>query len=400
MSRKYPLLYDKAWLTQKYVEEKISSRAISELIGCGTTSVENGLKRFKIPARSSGESNMRFPLLRDKAWLENMYLEKRLSSMKIGKVLGCDSSCVTRALESLSIPRRVHKEARLESIGLEDKAIIELMYVKEKKSAQEVGEYLGCSNSTVYNALPRLGIQKRCPYDTRAKHVGEESKVLLESMYITKKKCVPEISEELNCSCTSVYNALRRHGIPIRSLPEARSHDSGFIELNNRDWLYQKYVVEERSGQKIADLLGCHASTVLKRLARECIACRTPSEIRPMIKLKRSRTRIEVRLEEILNSIVDCIEYTGDGGFWIPTMGTHLNPDFIIRDRKIAIEANGDYWHSPLLRRDMNATAVVTYRKAALKKAGWRLVVFWESDILREDAGAFVLSVLKKEGIV
>lgn len=61
------------------------------------------------------------------------------------------------------------------------------------------------------------------------------------------------------------------------------------------------------------------------------------------------------------------------------------------------VEIFGDYWHSPLIR-GQNIPFNQTYkgRKKTLKKYGWKLIVFWETDLLREDAESFILSQLNK----
>ena len=85
-------------------------------------------------------------------------------------------------------------------------------------------------------------------------------------------------------------------------------------------------------------------------------------------------------------------KYVGDGSFWIE----RINPDFIETNGKnTAVEIFGDYWHSPLLNRKLGEKSTLTYRKRALKKHGWKLVVFWESDLKRVDAEQFVLLTLK-----
>jgi len=50
---KYPELQDKNWLEQKYVEEKLSTTAISKIIGCHKDSVTVALKRHEIPRRTN-----------------------------------------------------------------------------------------------------------------------------------------------------------------------------------------------------------------------------------------------------------------------------------------------------------------------------------------------------------
>ena len=56
MSKKYPLLDDKEWLEEKYLEERLSIRAISSVVGCSGRAVWNALKRLKIPTRKCFEA--------------------------------------------------------------------------------------------------------------------------------------------------------------------------------------------------------------------------------------------------------------------------------------------------------------------------------------------------------
>lgn len=260
-----------------------------------------------------------------------------------------------------------------------------------------------------------------------------------------------------------------------------------FPQLNDRDWLYQKYWVEELSSEEIAKIVGCNSSAVLRALGRLGILRRTNSEAKkgklhplwgkhrteetkkkmsdahkgkpglkgdksPMFgkhpseetrgkmsdaqrgeknnnfgkprseetkrkisesergkkvseetkKIKREQrkhqkipthhTKPEMIFESICKRRNLPFKYTGDGSFWIE----NINPDFIeCNGKKIVVEIFGDYWHSPLLRNTVSYNQTYEGRKKILKKHGWKLIVFWETDLLREDAEAFVLSVLK-----
>ena len=270
---------------------------------------------------------------------------------------------------------------------------------------------------------------------------------------------------------------------------------SKYPQLNDREWLYQKYWIEELSSEEIAKIIGCASSAVLRALRRLNIPRRTNSEAKkgklnplwrkhhsegtktkqsnaqkgkpglkgnknPIFgkhpsegtrgkmseakrgeknpnygkprsektkrkisesergkevsqktknKLKQSRkrqrisknnTKIELILKEIAEKNTDRIKYTGDGSFWIETPEMNINPDFIVIGKKIAIEANGEYWHYSLNNYKKRENSGVNKRKELLKKVGWKLIVFWGEDLLREDAETYVLSVLKRHKIM
>lgn len=93
--------------------------------------------------------------------------------------------------------------------------------------------------------------------------------------------------------------------------------------------------------------------------------------------------------------IVKSVEDTRNNSFHIG----RLNPDFIIRDMRIAIFINGDYWHSALLRPTLRDTQQPKFQIAECKRHKWKAAVLWESDLLREDVEAFLLNELSKHKI-
>lgn len=116
---------------------------------------------------------------------------------------------------------------------------------------------------------------------------------------------------------------------------------------------------------------------------------------------KRKKTKPERVFEDICKRNHLPFHYVGDGQLWIGKKGKkQLNPDFIeANGKKICVEVMGDYWHSPLLNMNMKEYATLGFRKKHYKCYKWQPIFIWESDLKRQDAEAFVLSVLKSEGI-
>ena len=116
-------------------------------------------------------------------------------------------------------------------------------------------------------------------------------------------------------------------------------------------------------------------------------------------KIRKHHTKPELIFERICKNNNLPFKYTGDGSFWVGK-NPSVNPDFVeCNGKKIAIEIFS-YWHDPL-RRHCKVPYNQTYegRKRILKKYGWKLVVFWHEDLVREDAEQFVLTKLQKGGI-
>ena len=107
-------------------------------------------------------------------------------------------------------------------------------------------------------------------------------------------------------------------------------------------------------------------------------------------------TKPELIFEDICKKYNLPFKYVGDGSFWIGK-NPSVNPDFVeCNGKKIAVEIFGDYWHSPILNWKLKERSTLTHRQRILKKYGWKLIVFWQSDLLREDAEQFILLQLSK----
>ena len=119
-------------------------------------------------------------------------------------------------------------------------------------------------------------------------------------------------------------------------------------------------------------------------------------EARKHRKIPTHHTKPELIFEEICKKHNLPFKYTGDGSFWIGK-NPSVNPDFVeCNGKKTAVEIFGDYWHSPLLNYGLKENRTLSYRKKILKKYGWKLIVFWESDLKREDAEQFILNEMQK----
>lgn len=68
-------------------------------------------------------------------------------------------------------------------------------------------------------------------------------------------------------------------------------------------------------------------------------------------------------------------EWVGDFSFWISRDGRSMNPDFVHREKRLIVEAFGDFWH---------AESDEPERKSHFATAGWQAVVVWQSEFKRD----------------
>lgn len=111
---KYPLLSNQEWLSQKYLNEKKSTIEIAKEIGCSLRAVGYAFKKFKIEARSLGEARsiqkprkLMYEDLTNSEWLKTKYIDEKLTTEEIADLVGAKTSnSVRQALLRSGIPVR------------------------------------------------------------------------------------------------------------------------------------------------------------------------------------------------------------------------------------------------------------------------------------------------------
>lgn len=97
----------------------------------------------------------------------------------------------------------------------------------------------------------------------------------LYEQYIVQRKNSFEVAKEAKCAWQTILKWLKRCEVPIRSRREARTEHK---ELTNRKWLYHEYVELEKSMCRIARELDCSSTAVQKWLKQHNIPARSASE--------------------------------------------------------------------------------------------------------------------------
>lgn len=101
----------------------------------------------------------------------------------------------------------------------------------------------------------------------------------LYEQYIILKKSTVRIAEEAGCANPTVGKWLKRHGIPVRSQSEAMGCP---VELQNKDWLYEQYVLQNKNMKEIAEELGCGHNTVFEWVKRHNLTKSCPTKRRKL----------------------------------------------------------------------------------------------------------------------
>lgn len=206
-----------------------------------------------------------------------------------------------------------------------------------------------------------------------------------------------------NCFWGKHHSEVTRQKIR-KSLMGRPSPKKGKIDIYSEETI--RKMSEVKKGENNPNY-GKHHTEETKKKIREGekgkkISTETRQKLREARKRQKGFPKHHTKPEKIWEGIVIDkhslpFKYTGDGSFWIGKNPT-INPDFVeCNGKKIAVEIFS-YWHDPL-RRHCKVPYGQTYegRKKILEEYGWKLVVFWQEDLEREDAEEFVLNVLRKE---
>ena len=299
-----------------------------------------------------------YPELNNRCWLYEKYWGEDLGSQRIAKIIGCSKPTVRASLKRLNIPTRKPNEQIKQ---LQDKEWLYKKYSIEELNCTEIGEIVGCYPSTVYRALRRHNLTTR---DRSEAQRGEKS-------WIYGKHLSKATKQKLSDANKGENNPM---------------YGKRFCGENNH-FYGKEHTKETKKVMRGKAKKRCESEEERKKLRK-----RLTANMRP--------TKPELIFEEICKKNNLPFRYVGDGQLWIGK-GKKLNPDFIeANGKKIVIEIFGSYWHSPLRNFGLKEEATLPFRKAHYKKYDWQSAFIWEEDLRRRDAEAFVLSALKKEGVI
>lgn len=97
--------HDRETLYQKYVVEGKSGEQVADELGCDTSTVFKWMHRLDVPVRQA-KHQMRDRAWRDKEAMEEMYLEKGMSTREIAEELDCKNPTIFKWLHRHGIPTR------------------------------------------------------------------------------------------------------------------------------------------------------------------------------------------------------------------------------------------------------------------------------------------------------
>ena len=307
---------------------------------------------------------MKKQCLDNKEWLHGQYIIQRKSIRQIAKENNCGSTTVNRYLTKHNILSRNLSEAKLgDSLNLlNDYDWLYDQYSTQRKTPETIAKENNIGRNTVVRYLIKHNISLR---DVSEAKLGDSLNLLTDynwmyDNYVIKQRTLESICDELECSSTALIKYLDSHSIERRGVSEScMSNVDGFKKMVDKEWLLEKY--KTLSSRGIGEELGVNSKTVLTYLKKHGIEIDTNKPI----------SKLENKIRNFLDD--NNISYIASDREQIKP----LELDIFIPDKMIAIEINGVYWHSEIYKsNDYHET-----KRLKCSDIGIRLINLYEDDI-------------------
>lgn len=291
---------------------------------------------------------MNYPLRKGYDELYDQYINKKMSIAQIAKLDNVTSTTVRKAMEHFKIAARVAIKTKqtkdvhtsklnpkgfILSIG---KDVLYDLYVVQKKSGVDIANMYNINSTLVYKALKYWNI------DTKQKPfyeiIGKEGLI---ELYINQRMSMYDIAERFGIEPQKVLYAVDYWDIQKDSLIKLKDrtykchgYDLNDIpELYDKNWLQIQY--ETNTISQIATTLDVSSDMVLRAFKRYDLDC------------YRKTSSYEGLIVDFLkkNHICNIIQHDR-------TIVRPKEIDIFLPDYNLAIEINGEFWHSTKFPRN------------------------------------------------
>lgn len=92
--------------------------------------------------------------------------------------------------------------------------------------------------------------------------------------YVIEKLHTGEIAKLCNCGKTSILNYLKKYDIPVRKNGEDHNPNARWDLLNNESWLYKEYVINKSTIKYLSNKCKCNKGTIRRYLCKYKIELR------------------------------------------------------------------------------------------------------------------------------
>lgn len=243
----------KSVLKKLYIKESKSLKEVAELLSCSPSTVVNRCRQYGIEIRGI----KRVKGL-EKSILQKLYVEEKKSTTEIARMYGC--SCKTVKMRCREYGIKLRSKSR--AIKRLNKSALQRLYVREKKSINEIARMFSLHPYTVRMKCNQYGIEIK---DHRK--IEGITKSLLQKMYVEEGKSTREIAKTIGCSREPVRLKCKRFGIPLRPFVKKS------VEID-KPTLHRLYIEEKKTVTEVASIFNCSTPTILRKARKYDIKLR------------------------------------------------------------------------------------------------------------------------------
>ena len=346
---------------RNYVEQGMSMINIAKKYGCSDSVVRKAIKKYNIPF-----CRRKYNFNSDE--LKKLYYEDKLSIAKIAEKLGCTDLVVRIRLKELG--RKAEKRSNRIEI---DEELLKKYIEIDGLTYEETAKKMGLKFNTVANRARKLGLKKPLS------RINQASYDELYDLFIVQGKTHKEIANEYGCTIgylrhvlsklgivdtmrkkviisdeelkrlyvdenISIRNIYNKTGMSERAIKEALKRmnidTSGKWGWITKELLIELYVNQNMNVPEITEKLGCNKGIISTKISKWALNdMRTPEKHRESVNRSLSKTSTRSKGED---EILELYPTTFLNDYTV--LGWEL--DLWYPEKSVAIEYNGDYWHS------------------------------------------------------
>ena len=346
-------------LKDLYIDKKMSIGKIAQKFGCSDLIVRIRLKEFGL-RDEKGKERVKV----DESTLKKL-IEQGLTYEEVAEKTGLKVNTVANKARKLGLKKPV---SRISQVSYRE---LFILYIKKGWSEDEIGELFGCSRATVGRRLHELGI------DESMREYPTFTDAQVRYLYLEQGLRQTEVAKELGVPERLVKERINK--LHIRRLsPWAHITD---------EMLREMYVKKGMNIPEIVKELQVPTSVVTSRIYRLNLTSeRTPEEhvksVNRSYQNSVTRSKGETEIEGMYPT-----EFINDHD----VIGWEL--DLWYPEKRVAIEYNGEYWHSTALKKPGKHIAKATI----CEDSGIHLINIFERFWKNKDMKAKILNILNNE---
>lgn len=163
-------------LKKLYLKKFLSKKEIASSLNCNITTIHKKMAKFSIPRRSQREAiriAMQKKIIKiPKLKLENLYLKKKLSILKIAEKLNYDRTTIKKELKRHKIPLRTNAAAIkiARNKNKIKKSLLIKLYYRNHFNQKQIAKKFGKNRATILRLMKEYKLKTRKATETQLRY--------------------------------------------------------------------------------------------------------------------------------------------------------------------------------------------------------------------------------------